>query len=82
MAAADERKIIMIGYLQRRFIAAGRYGKRGIIYALISTVGFVVEVMRFGLQRPFALIMWTILFAVGAMLFFIMTDSLKKGADS
>ncbi len=40
----------------------------------ISIIGAVVEVGRCGFSRPFALVMWSIIFLIGMFVFFFMTD--------
>ncbi|MBN2356002.1 hypothetical protein JXO59_07805 [candidate division KSB1 bacterium] len=61
--------------VKKRYFDAGRYGKRGIIYIVISIAGAIIEIIRFDFQRPFALVMWAIIFLIGLMIFLFMTDA-------
>jgi len=64
--------------LKERFRASGRLGKRGLVYVLVSLAFMVVELFRFGLTRPFPLVMWVIIIGFGLSLIFFMTDSTEK----
>jgi hypothetical protein len=65
----------LLNLAKSRFRASGRLGRRGLIYTLVSLVFMVVELIRFGLARPFPLVMWLIIIGIGLWLIFFMTDT-------
>lgn len=68
----------MFFLLKKRFQDSCRFGKRGVAYIIISTVGIGIELARFYLQRPFALVMWLIIFGLGIFLLFFRIDQQKS----
>lgn len=65
----------MLTWIKSRYQQAGRYGIRSVIYTTIGLAGLMVEAYRFGMLRPFALLLWLIIFAAGCGLFLFMKDS-------